>query len=68
MKVLSIILLALAGFDLLFFFAALNYNAEVAHYYLAGVGMFGVIGAYLLKRAKDKEKEQKEKDKWEQGK
>lgn len=67
MKIFSIVLLVIAVLDLFLFFVVFEYNTEAAFRYLSAAGMLGVIGAYLLKRAKDKEKEQKERDKWGHG-
>ena len=68
MKNAGIALLVMAAVNLLFFFRNIGLSSDMTFRNITAVCMFGVIGAYLIKRAKDKEKEQKERDKWDHGK
>lgn len=65
MKVFGWILIVLAAFNFIVFIGALSIGrAEDASTQISAALMFGVLGAYLVHRAKQKKQEQIDRDEW----
>ena len=65
MKIFGYVLVVLAILNFIIAFIAISSNApDAAARKFSGALMFGVLGAYLVHRAKQKEQEKKDKENW----